>query len=52
VRFVHRGCGGEVDDHRMCEACGAALEVRDVITQPGPGADAERTAFLQHARNR
>ena len=38
--FLHRGCGGAVDDHRCCERCGAALEVRDVETVPGPGAPA------------
>jgi DNA-binding HxlR family transcriptional regulator len=34
----HRGCGGAVDDHRMCAACGARLSVRDVEAHPGPGA--------------
>src|SRR3954451_7206267 len=31
VRFAHRDCGGVVDARRMCERCGAALEVRDVV---------------------
>ena len=26
----HRDCGGRVNDRRICEACGALLEVRDV----------------------
>jgi DNA-binding HxlR family transcriptional regulator len=34
----HRGCGGAVDGHRICVACGARLSVRDVIARPGPGA--------------
>jgi DNA-binding HxlR family transcriptional regulator len=34
----HRDCGGRVDDRRLCERCGAALEVRDVLAVPGPGA--------------
>jgi DNA-binding HxlR family transcriptional regulator len=38
VLFVHRGCGGRVDDHRLCERCGAPLEARDVQAEPGPGA--------------
>jgi DNA-binding HxlR family transcriptional regulator len=36
--FTHRDCGGTVDPHRLCDRCGAALEVRDVETTPGPGA--------------
>src|SRR4051794_13406022 len=31
VVLEHRGCGGGVDDRRMCMACGAALEARDVL---------------------
>jgi DNA-binding HxlR family transcriptional regulator len=38
VLLEHRGCGGVVDDHRICEACGARVEVRDALAQPGPGA--------------
>jgi DNA-binding HxlR family transcriptional regulator len=37
VVLVHRGCGGEVDEHRMCTACGSRLEVRDVRPRRGPG---------------
>jgi DNA-binding HxlR family transcriptional regulator len=32
----HRGCGGRVDDRRMCETCGALLGPRDVRPRPGP----------------
>jgi DNA-binding HxlR family transcriptional regulator len=38
VLLEHRGCGGSVDEHRMCSACGARLSVRDVRALPGPGA--------------
>jgi DNA-binding HxlR family transcriptional regulator len=40
VRIVHKGCGGTVDDRRICTACGAALEVRDARAVPAaePGA--------------
>jgi DNA-binding HxlR family transcriptional regulator len=38
VLLEHRGCGGAVDDHRICEACGARLSARDVTGQAGPGA--------------
>ena len=36
----HRDCGGRVDERRVCEACGAKVEVREVRAVPGPGADA------------
>ncbi len=32
----HRGCGGEVNDRRICEKCGALLGPRDVRPYPGP----------------
>ncbi len=41
VLLEHRGCGGALDDHRMCAACGARLSVRDVRAVPGPGATPE-----------
>jgi DNA-binding HxlR family transcriptional regulator len=34
----HRGCGGRVNDRRICELCGAELSVRDAKVRPGPGA--------------
>jgi DNA-binding HxlR family transcriptional regulator len=34
VRLEHRGCGGSVDDHLLCEACGEKLGPRDVWAQP------------------
>jgi DNA-binding HxlR family transcriptional regulator len=41
VLLEHRGCGGAVDEHRICETCGARLSVRDVRALPGPGATPE-----------
>jgi|HubBroStandDraft_6_1064221.scaffolds.fasta_scaffold03709_10 DNA-binding HxlR family transcriptional regulator len=38
VVLEHRGCGGAVDEHRVCEACAAKLSARDVRALPGPGA--------------
>ena len=38
VLFVHRDCGGAVSDQRICEDCGAELDVRDVRAVRGPGA--------------
>ena len=38
VLLEHRGCGGAVDEHRVCQACGARLSVRDAKALPGPGA--------------
>ena len=38
--IVHRDCGGQVNEHLMCDKCGAPLTARDVVTQPGPGAGA------------
>ena len=38
VVLTHRGCGGAVDGHRICAACGARLSMRDVDAAPGPGA--------------
>ena len=38
VVIEHRGCGGAVDEHRICERCGAKLSARDSRALPGPGA--------------
>jgi DNA-binding HxlR family transcriptional regulator len=38
VLLEHRGCGGGVDEYRMCERCGERLNVRDARALPGPGA--------------
>ena len=39
VVLTHRGCGGHIDEHRLCSVCGARLSVRDVKARPGPGAN-------------
>jgi DNA-binding HxlR family transcriptional regulator len=49
VILEHRGCGGAVDEHRICEACGARLTARDVIAYPGPGASADHPLLVRGA---
>jgi DNA-binding HxlR family transcriptional regulator len=41
VLIEHRGCGGAVDAHRICERCGTRLRARDAVGRPGPGAAAD-----------
>jgi DNA-binding HxlR family transcriptional regulator len=36
----HKGCGGELGEHRICTRCGELLEVGDVRAEAGPGATA------------
>jgi DNA-binding HxlR family transcriptional regulator len=38
VVIEHRDCGGAIDAHGICEACGARLTARDAVARPGPGA--------------
>jgi DNA-binding HxlR family transcriptional regulator len=40
VVLRHRDCGGELDDRRRCQRCGAELVARDVVAVAGPGAGA------------
>lgn len=35
--IVHRDCGGQIDDHMLCSACGAPVDARAVEARPGPG---------------
>jgi DNA-binding HxlR family transcriptional regulator len=42
VLLEHRGCGGAVDSHRICETCGARLSAPDVRARRGPGAREDR----------
>jgi DNA-binding HxlR family transcriptional regulator len=37
VVLRHKGCGGGIDLHLRCDACGADLEARDVEPGSGPG---------------
>jgi DNA-binding HxlR family transcriptional regulator len=50
VLLEHRDCGGAVDEHRICERCGARLQVRDARAQPGPGATANHPLLRREAR--
>src|SRR4029077_8657406 len=45
VLIEHKGCGGRVDAHRICESCGARVEVREAKAQPGPGARGDHPLF-------
>ena len=38
VVLTHKDCGGQVDEHRICDTCGKRLTARDVTGRPGPGA--------------
>jgi DNA-binding HxlR family transcriptional regulator len=49
VLLEHRDCGGAVDEHRVCAACGARLGVRDVIARAGPGAEPEHPLLMRLA---
>jgi DNA-binding HxlR family transcriptional regulator len=42
VILGHRDCGGEIDDRRICQACGKPLEPNDVEVRLGPGATSEQ----------
>jgi DNA-binding HxlR family transcriptional regulator len=35
--IVHKGCGGPIDDRRICQRCGKHLQVREARAVPGPG---------------
>ncbi len=48
VLLEHRGCGGAVDEHRMCERCGARVAVRQVRALPGPGARHDHPLLRRH----
>ncbi len=50
VVLEHRGCGGRVDEHRVCEKCGTALQARDSRAVPGPGATPSSPLLLARAR--
>lgn len=41
VLLEHRGCGGAIDEHRICERCGQRLGPRDAVAKAGPGAGPE-----------
>jgi DNA-binding HxlR family transcriptional regulator len=49
VVLEHKGCGGHVDAHRICETCGARVSVRDARALPGPGAAPDHPVFRRVA---
>ena len=46
LRIEHKGCGGTVNDRRICERCGEWLEVRDAraVAREAPTAATTRRA--------
>jgi DNA-binding HxlR family transcriptional regulator len=50
VLIEHRGCGGSIDAHGVCEACGAHLSARDAVARPGPGAPADHPLMRRIAQ--
>jgi DNA-binding HxlR family transcriptional regulator len=44
ARVVHKGCGGAVNDRRICERCGAQLGVREARTEISPELAAQLAA--------
>ncbi|HTD07681.1 MAG TPA: helix-turn-helix domain-containing protein [Solirubrobacteraceae bacterium] len=50
VLIEHRDCGGAVDEHRICERCGAKLKARDAVGRPGPGASPNHPLLRQADR--
>jgi DNA-binding HxlR family transcriptional regulator len=51
VLLEHRGCGGAVDEHRICARCGARLTVREARALPGPGASEDHPLIRRAERN-
>lgn len=49
VLVEHRGCGGPVDEHRICEKCGKRLQPRDAVARPGPGATPDSPLIVRRA---
>jgi DNA-binding HxlR family transcriptional regulator len=35
----HRDCGGAIGRHSQCRRCGELVELGDMFSEPGPGAD-------------
>jgi DNA-binding HxlR family transcriptional regulator len=49
VLLEHRGCGGRVNDRRICDSCGALLGPRDVKARRGPALRESEPAPVQPA---
>jgi DNA-binding HxlR family transcriptional regulator len=41
VLITHKGCGGELDAHRVCTRCGKPVGAREARALPGPGVPAD-----------
>ena len=50
VVLEHRGCGGRVDEHRVCARCGERLQARDSHALAGPGAVADHPLLRGRAQ--
>ena len=50
VVLEHRGCGGRIDEHRICERCGERLSARDSHAEPGPGATPDHPLHARRER--
>ncbi len=50
VLLEHRGCGGRVDEHRICERCGSRIGARESTARPGPGASPRHPLALREER--
>ena len=50
--LAHKGCGGEMDDHRICTRCEARLTVREVEARPGPGVTERVAERIGHRARR
>jgi DNA-binding HxlR family transcriptional regulator len=46
----HFGCGGAVDEHRICARCGSRLGARDARAYAGPGAGPDHPLRRRAAR--
>jgi DNA-binding HxlR family transcriptional regulator len=46
----HAGCGGQPDDHLLCDRCGEALTYFNTRSRPGPGMTAARPVAPGTAR--
>jgi DNA-binding HxlR family transcriptional regulator len=50
VLLEHRGCGGAVDEHRICGRCGTRISARESVARPGPGASPRHPLVLRSER--
>jgi DNA-binding HxlR family transcriptional regulator len=49
VVLEHKDCGGHLDVHRICAACGTRVGVRQARALPGPGAPPGHPVFRRAA---